>query len=68
MADITYKELIAPSFYRLWNDVVAKKYPEIWLAGGRGCVAPETLIDTPNGKQRIDDSRAEVSILIQRMG
>ena len=36
MADITYKELIAPSFYRLWNDVVAKKYPEIWLAGGRG--------------------------------
>lgn len=36
MADITYKELIAPSFYGLWNDVVQRKYPEIWLAGGRG--------------------------------
>ena len=36
MADISYKELIAPSFYGLWNDIVQKKYPEIWLAGGRG--------------------------------
>lgn len=36
MADISYKELIAPSFYGLWNDIVRKKYPEIWLAGGRG--------------------------------
>lgn len=34
--DISYKDLIAPSFYGLWNDVVQKKYPEIWLAGGRG--------------------------------
>lgn len=36
MADISYKTLIAPSFYGLWNDVVKQKYPEIWLAGGRG--------------------------------
>ena len=36
MADISYKDLIAPSFYGLWNDVVNQKYPEIWLAGGRG--------------------------------
>lgn len=34
--NITYKDLIAPSFYRLWNDVVQQKYPEIWLSGGRG--------------------------------
>lgn len=36
MADISYKDLIAPSFYSLWNDIVLRKYPEIWLAGGRG--------------------------------
>ena len=36
MGDITYRDLIAPSFYGLWNDVFARKYPEIWLAGGRG--------------------------------
>lgn len=36
MIDISYKDLIAPAFYRLWNDVVLKRYPEIWLAGGRG--------------------------------
>ena len=36
MADITYKDLIAPSFYGLWNDIIQHKYPEIWLAGGRG--------------------------------
>ena len=36
MADITYKDLIAPSFYGVWNDIIQRKYPEIWLAGGRG--------------------------------
>lgn len=36
MADITYKDLIAPSFYGLWNDIIQHKYPEVWLAGGRG--------------------------------
>ena len=36
MAVITHRDLFAPSFYRVWNDVLAKKYPEIWLAGGRG--------------------------------
>ena len=36
MADISYKDLLAPSFYGLWNDVVQQKYPEIWCAGGRG--------------------------------
>ena len=55
MADISYKELIAPSFYSLWNDIVLKKYPEIWLAGGRGCVDGDTLIDTPNGSVKIRD-------------
>ena len=49
MADISYKSLIAPSFYGVWNDVVQKKYPEIWLAGGRGCIDGDTLIDTPKG-------------------
>ena len=55
MADISYKELIAPSFYSLWNDIVLKKYPEIFLAGGRGCVDGDTLIDTPNGRVKIMD-------------
>ena len=55
MADITYKDLIAPSFYGLWNDIVRQKYPEIWLAGGRGCVDGDTLIDTPSGKIRVKD-------------
>lgn len=36
MQDITYKDLIAPSFYGLWNDICQWKYPEVWLAGGRG--------------------------------
>ena len=36
MADVSYKDLIAPAFYGLWNDVVAQRYPEIWCAGGRG--------------------------------
>ena len=48
MADISYKELIAPSFYSLWNDIVQRKYPEIWLAGGRGCIDGDTLISTPD--------------------
>lgn len=47
--DISYKDLIAPPFYGLWNDVVNRKYPEIWLAGGRGCVDGDTPIDTPQG-------------------
>lgn len=55
MADISYKDLIAPSFYGLWNDVVQQKYPEIWLAGGRGCIDGNTLIDTPKGKVRVKD-------------
>lgn len=55
MADISYKDLIAPPFYGLWNDVVNKKYPEIWLAGGRGCVDGDTLIDTPRGKIPMGD-------------
>ena len=55
MADISYKDLIAPSFYGLWNDVVNQKYPEIWLAGGRGCIDGDTLIDTPQGRIRVKD-------------
>ena len=55
MADITYKDLIAPSFYGLWNDVVSRKYPEIWCAGGRGCIDGDTLIETPTGKVRVRD-------------
>ena len=55
MADISYKDLIAPSFYGLWNDVVNQKYPEIWLAGGRGCIDGDTLIDTPKGRIRVKD-------------
>lgn len=55
MADISYKDLIAPSFYGLWNDIVQKKYPEIWLAGGRGCIDGDTLIDTPTGKVKVRD-------------
>lgn len=50
MSNITYRDLIAPAFYDLWNDVWARKYPEIWLAGGRGCVDASTLIETPKGK------------------
>lgn len=50
MADISYKDLIAPPFYGLWNDVVRKRYPEIWLAGGRGCIDGDTEIETPRGK------------------
>lgn len=53
--DISYRDLIAPSFYQLWNDVVQQKYPEIWLAGGRGCIDGDTLIDTPHGKVRVRD-------------
>lgn len=55
MADISYKDLIAPAFYGLWNDVVNQKYPEIWLAGGRGCIDGDTLIDTPKGRIRVRD-------------
>lgn len=55
MADISYKDLIAPSFYEVWNYVVQKKYPEIWLAGGRGCIAGETKIDTPKGQIAVRD-------------
>lgn len=55
MADISYKDLIAPSFYGLWNDIIQKKYPEIWLAGGRGCVSGDTLLDTPSGKVAVKD-------------
>lgn len=55
MADISYKELIAPPFYGLWNDVVNRKYPEIWLAGGRGCIDGNTLIETPKGKVPVKD-------------
>lgn len=55
MADISYKDLIAPSFYGLWNDVVNQKYPEIWLAGGRGCIDGDTFIDTPQGRIRVKD-------------
>lgn len=53
--DISYKDLIAPPFYGLWNDVVNKKYPEIWLAGGRGCVDGDTLLETPRGRIPISD-------------
>ena len=55
MADISYKDLIAPAFYGLWNDVVNQKYPEIWLAGGRGCIDGNTLIDTLEGRVRVKD-------------
>jgi len=54
---ITHRDLFAPSFYRVWNDVIAKKYPEIWLAGGRGCVDGDMPIDTPYGKVKIRDFR-----------
>ena len=60
MADISYKDLIAPPFYGLWNDVVNRKYPEIWLAGGRGCVDGDTLISTPSGSVRIRDFKGGV--------
>lgn len=53
--DISYKDLIAPAFYGLWNDIVQYKYPEIWLAGGRGCVDGNTPIDTPLGSIPIKD-------------
>ena len=55
MSNITYRDLIAPAFYDLWNDVWARKYPEIWLAGGRGCVDASTLIETPRGKIPISE-------------
>lgn len=69
MADISYKSLIAPSFYGVWNDVVQKKYPEIWLAGGRGCIDRDTLIDTPKGKIPVKEFKGgEVYTLNEKGG
>lgn len=51
----TYKDIIGPSFYRVWNDFLTFKYSTYVLDGGRGCVDGDTLLDTPNGKIRIRD-------------
>lgn len=51
----TYKDIIGPSFYRVWNDFLTFKYNTYVLDGGRGCVDGDTLIDTPNGSVKIRD-------------
>jgi len=56
----TYKDIIGPSFYRVWNDFLTFRYNTYVLDGGRGCVDGDTLIDTPNGKVRIRDFKGGV--------
>lgn len=40
--------------YKIW-EALNKPQPIIVIIGGRGCVAPDTLLDTPNGQVRIDE-------------
>lgn len=56
----TYKDIIGPSFYRVWNDFLTFRYNTYVLDGGRGCVSGDTLIDTPNGKVAIKDFKGGV--------
>jgi len=64
-ADITEHAFFAPAFYEAWDDWITGTYTtpdgvthtlrEMILAGGRGCVDGDTLVDTPMGKVRIRD-------------
>ena len=52
---ISFKDIFAPSFWQAWNDFLNQKYTDMWFTGGRGCIAPDTLIDTPSGKVCVKD-------------
>ena len=39
--------------YKIW-EAMNKPQPIIVIIGGRGCVSPDTMIDTPSGQVRID--------------
>lgn len=56
----TYKDIIGPSFYRVWNDFLTFKYSTYVLDGGRGCVDGDTLVDTPNGQVKMRDFKGGV--------
>lgn len=56
----TYKDIIGPSFYRVWNDFLTFKYSTYVLDGGRGCVDGNTMIDTPKGQVKIRDFKGGV--------
>lgn len=34
--EIGYKDLIAPCYYKAWNEILDHKYSEYWFRGGRG--------------------------------
>ena len=55
MAVISFKDIFAPSFWEAWNDFLNQRYTDMWFTGGRGCVAADTLIATPNGNIPIQD-------------
>ena len=55
MAVISYKDIFAPSFWQAWNDFLNQRYTDMWFTGGRGCVAADTLIATPDGEVPIQD-------------
>lgn len=55
MAVISYKDIFAPSFWQAWNDFLNQRYTDMWFTGGRGCVAADTLIATPDGVVPIQD-------------
>lgn len=60
MGLITARDLFAPAFFRVWNDIYYKRKSKICLAGGRGCVSGDTLIDTPSGKVAIKDFKGGI--------
>lgn len=55
MAVISFKDIFAPSFWEAWNDFLNQRYTDMWFTGGRGCVAADTLIATPDGNIPIQD-------------
>lgn len=34
--EISYKDIFAPVYWNIWNDIVDCKYDQFWLKGGRG--------------------------------
>lgn len=52
---ISFKDIFAPSFWQAWNDFLNQRYTDMWFTGGRGCVASDTIIATPDGNIPIQD-------------
>ena len=55
MANLSYKDIIGPAYYRAWNDFYNRRYKTMCFSGGRGCIDGNTLIETPSGPIAVKD-------------